>query len=210
MGYVEKNLGPGESVVYRARYHWIAYKTALLLLFLAFLLGVSSLYAFKIAPEEGTPARVAGLMGLVFLGLALLAFVIRWVRASADEYVVTSRRVIRKYGLLSREVEQALLEKIQDITLRQGFLARMLGYGTVVVETASETGQLRFPDIADPEALRTALWGQASAPAAPATPSGVARPAARERLADLEDLKSRGLLSQEEYASKRQEIMSSL
>lgn len=216
MGYVEKNLGPGESVVYRARYHWIAYKTALLLLFLAFLLGMSSLYAFKVAPEEGTPSRIAGLMGLVFLGFAFLAFVIRWVRASADEYVVTSRRVIRKYGLVSREVEQALLEKVQDVTLRQGVLARMLGYGTVIVETASESGQLRFPDIADPEAFRTALWGQPSppvapvAPTAPVAPPAVARPAARDRLADLEDLKSRGLLSQEEYASKRQEILNSL
>lgn len=210
MGYVEKNLGPGETVVYRARYHWIAYKTALLLLFLSFLLGLASLYALKASPEDATMSRITGMMALAFLGFALLAFGIRWVRASADEYAVTSRRVIRKYGLLSREVEQALLEKIQDITIRQGFIARLLGYGTVVVETASETGRMVFPDIADPESLRTALWGQGTAPAASAIPPAAARPAARERLAELEELKSRGLLSPEEYSSKRQEILSSL
>lgn len=213
MGYVEKNLGPGETVVYRARYHWIAYKTALLLLFLSFLLGLAALYALKVSPEGETMSRITTVMvvmALAFLGFALLAFAIRWVRASADAYAVTSRRVIRKYGLLSREVEQALLEKIQDITIRQGFIARLLGYGTVVVETASETGRMVFPDIADPEALRTALWGQASSPAAPATPSAGEGPAARERLAELEELKGRGLLSPEEYSSKRQEILSSL
>jgi uncharacterized membrane protein YdbT with pleckstrin-like domain len=210
MGYVEKNLGPGETVVYRARYHWIAYKTALLLLLLSFLLGAASLYALKVSPEDETMSRITGMMALAFLGFALLAFGIRWVRASADEYAVTSRRVIRKYGLLSREVEQALLEKIQDITIRQGFIARLLGYGTVVVETASETGRMVFPDIANPESLRTALWGQATSPAAPASPPAAAMPAARERLAELEELKSRGLLSPEEYSSKRQEILSSL
>jgi hypothetical protein len=30
MSYVERNLAPGETVVYRARYHWIYYGTALL------------------------------------------------------------------------------------------------------------------------------------------------------------------------------------
>ena len=135
-------------------------------------------------------------------------FVVRRIRASADEYVVTNRRVIRKYGLVAREVEQALLDRIQDITLRQGVIARLLGYGTVVLETASETGRLAFPDIADPEEFRKAVWGQqtgaGTAPAAPAPPTTATR------LAELEDLKTRGLLTPEEYARKREQILSSL
>jgi len=39
MSYAEKNLAPGESIVYRARYHWIYYRTALALLL------VSSVFA---------------------------------------------------------------------------------------------------------------------------------------------------------------------
>jgi cytochrome c-type biogenesis protein CcmH/NrfG len=36
------------------------------------------------------------------------------------------------------------------------------------------------------------------------------RPSSRERLAELEELKGRGLLTAEEYAAKRKEILESL
>jgi membrane protein YdbS with pleckstrin-like domain len=221
MSYVERNLAPGESVVYRARYHWIYYGTALLLLFFAFLLGLASIYSNRVSGGDASVPTVVGYMAVGFLLLAAAVFIVRRIRASADEYVVTNRRVVRKYGLVAREVEQALLEKIQDVTLRQGVIARLLGYGTIVVETASETGRLVFVNIANPEGMRTALWSQASIPGrgaaspqpAPAVASFQAppmRPAIRERLAELEELKGRGLLTAEEYAAKRKEILGSL
>lgn len=222
MSYVERNLAPGESVVYRARYHWIYYGTALLLLLFAFLLGLASIYSNQISPGDDTVPKVVRYMAVGFLLLAAGVFLVRRIRASADEYVVTNRRVVRKYGLVAREVEQALLEKIQDVTLRQGVIARLLGYGTIVVETASETGRLVFANIANPEAMRTALWNQAAVPGrAAVVPAAVAVPeptasapparlAIRERLAELEELKGRGLLTAEEYAAKRKEILGSL
>lgn len=219
MSYVERNLAPGETIVYRARYHWIYYGTALLLLFFAFLLGLSALYAAQVSPDPQVP-RIVAFMGLGFLVLSLVSFLVRRIRAASDEYVVTNRRVVRKYGFVAREVEQALLERIQDVTLRQGVTARLLGYGTVEVETASESGRLVFPKIANPEGFRTALWNQAAVPGRGAAASGTVAPASgtvtpamtspRERLAQLEELKSRGLLTGEEYAAKREEILSGL
>ncbi len=216
MGYAEKNLAPNETIVYRARYHWIYYGLPLLLLVLAALLGLASLYALKTSPQDDTLGRVVSYLALAFLVLAGASFLVRRIRASADEYVVTNRRVIRKYGLIAREVEQAALERIQDITIRQNVPARLLGYGTVVLETASETGRIVFPQIAQPEALRNALWGQATAPAAVAAPvahsavPAIPRASTRQRLAELEELKTRGLVSQEEYAAKRGEILNTL
>ena len=131
-----------------------------------------------------------------------------------DEFVVTNRRVIRKVGLLAREIQHAPLEKIQDVTIEQGLLGRMLGYGTVFVETASEKGMLVFPAIASPESLRTHIWGQAppaalAAGAAPAV-SAPAPVAPQKRLEDLQSLHQRGLVNDEEYAAKRKEILSHL
>jgi len=212
MGYAEKNLVPGEAIVLRARYHWIIYRAAFTLIFLSVLLAAASIYASRTSPGSGV-AKPVGILALALLALGAVGWLLRWVRAEADEFVVTNRRVIRKVGLLAREIEQAPLEKIQDITVDQGTMGRMLDWGTVTSETASERGSMTFPRIAHPEAFRNALWGQSPAIAKAPTPAADgtgARPATRERLAELESLRQQGLVSDAEYASKRQEILSGL
>ena len=214
MSYAEKNLAPGETIVHRARYHWIYYRTALAMLLVSVVFG---LWWWIAGQRLGSPggSAVFGWIALLFLAAAAMTFFFRRIRASADEFVVTNRRVMRKIGLFSREAEQAPIEKIQDITLDQGFVARLLGYGSVVLETASERGRIVFPDISRPEAFRNAIWGQASAPAlatttASSAASSPAPASTAERLKELEDLRLRGLLSTEEYARKREEILGSL
>src|SRR6266536_3786336 len=211
MGYADKNLAPGETIFYRARYHWIIYRFTIVLLILAAALGVAALYASRsqAGDEVGRPV---GILAAAFVVLALLAYLVRRFRASLDEFVVTNRRVIRKVGFYAREIQQAPLEKVQDITVQQGAFGRMLGYGTVIVETASEKGMLVFPSIASPDGFRNHVWGQA--PPEDRVPSAVQAPAipvsAQARLEELESLKQRGLVKQEEYAAKRQEILSHL
>jgi len=210
MGYAEKNLAPGEAILYRARYHWVFYRASLALLATAAILGIGALVAHGKVPESGV-ATALGITAAAFLAVAVIAFLVRRVRAGTDEFAVTNRRVMRKVGLLSREIEHAPIEKIQDVTVRQGWLGRILGFGTVLLETASETGTLVFPEIAAPEAFRNAIWGQApSSPgaAAPATPA--IREDSSVRLARLNSLKQQGLVSDEEYAAKRREILANL
>jgi len=96
MGYAEKNLVPGESIVYRARYHWIIYRLGILLLLLAILLGVSSLYAARTSPGSGV-VRTVGLLALAFLALAAGALASRWFSAEANREK-TDLIVIRTQG----------------------------------------------------------------------------------------------------------------
>ena len=219
MGYAEKNLAPGETILYRARYHWVFYSFSIIVLILALGLFIASRTATsnQAGDEVGRPL---GWLAAAFVTIALIAFLARRFRANLDEFVVTNRRVIRKVGVVAREIQHAPLEKIQDVTIEQGILGRMLGYGTVIVETASEKGMLVFPAIASPESMRTHIWGQAPAGIAPAaavaaTPAAAPTPAtaaasAQKRLEDLQSLRQRGLVSEEEYASKRKEILTHL
>ncbi|HEV8232681.1 MAG TPA: PH domain-containing protein [Thermoanaerobaculia bacterium] len=224
MSYAEKNLAPGETIVYRARYHWIYYRTTLALLLVAAVFGLWWWISGE-RLQAGPASSVFGVIALALLAAALVHFLLRRIRASADEFVVTTRRVIRKTGLVAREAEHAPIEKIQDITVDQGVLARLLGYGTATLETASESGRIVFPDIAEPERFRSAIWGQTAgaAPSAgaasstsvpagalPGTFAGSVQIAAAARLAELEALHTRGLLTTEEYARKREEIIASL
>jgi len=213
MSYAEKNLAPGESIVYRARYHWIYYRTALALLLVSAVLALWWWLGSRLG--SASASSVFGNLALVFLVASVASYLIRRVRNAADEFVVTNRRVLRKVGLFAREAEHAPIEKIQDITIDQGVTARLLGYGTVALETASERGRIVFPDIARPEAFRNAIWGQGATPVgvpggALASAPAAAAPPVAQRLSELEDLRTRGLLSTEEYARKREEILKSL
>jgi len=220
MGYAERNLVPGETIVYKARYHWTIYRVALTLFVLALLLGAAAIYARYTSPGSGV-ARPVAYLALGFTAVAVIRFLARWMRAAADEFVVTQRRVLRKVGIMARDIEQAPLDKIQDISVDQSFVGRVLGYGTVTLETASENGTMTFPRIWQPQAFKNALWAQASAPASPraaivaaAPASGLAaapaRQAAHQRLAELDGLRQQGLVTEEEYAAKRREIIAGL
>jgi membrane protein YdbS with pleckstrin-like domain len=202
---VESTLAPGEQIRHRARYHWWHYRAAILVLLLGVLLGAAALYARDAAPDGGATSSAVGRLALLFGAIAGFLFVLRYVQASAVEMMVTSLRAIRKRGIFRREVEQAALSKVQDVSLRQGLLGRALGFATVTVETGTETGALEFANIREPEALRAAVWANLAGPGAAAAGASV-----QQRLEALELLRGRGLVSEAEYTDKRRQILDSL
>lgn len=74
--------------------------------------------------------------GLVWLGgaLALLlcvAMLRRWA-----QYMLTSRRLIVRNGFTGRDIDALPLDKIADISVKQGLIARIFGIGTIVIRPA--------------------------------------------------------------------------
>lgn len=217
MKYAEKQLAPGEAILYRARYHWIFYGRAIVALLLS--IAASGLALGLEAKGVGrTGSNAAMYAAAALLLLALVLFAIRGIRARTDEFVVTDRRILHKVGVFAHETRQCPLERIQDVTVDQSFWGRLLGYGDLAIETASERGQILFPTIEHPEALRTAIWthvgtggvtvGSPVPAAAAAAPPGSAT--AAERLAELNDLKNRGLITPEEFDAKRRALVRDL
>ena len=65
---------------------------------------------------------------------------IKWITTS---YVVTDRRIITRVGVVARTGRDMPISRINDVTFQHsGILERMLGCGTLVVESAGERGQL--------------------------------------------------------------------
>lgn len=154
MSYIEKNLMPGESVVYRARLHWAVYLPAI---FFALVSG-----AFCIASVD---ARIVG--GLVFLFLVLPMGLSALVNVKTAEFAVTDKRVLMKFGFIRRTSLEVLLTKVEGIVVDQGIGGRVLGFGTIVV---SGTGGSKtpFPKIAAPMRFRRAVQEQIEKTAEPA------------------------------------------
>jgi len=202
---LQDHLQPGEEILYRA--HVTRLSLAPLWVLLALILAAAAFLWFGLqnAPGAVTALALAAVAGIV-LGWKLLIL-------RANEYVLTNHRVIRNTGLLNQQSMDSRLDKINNIEHRQTLWGRLLNFGDVEIDTASETGAAIFRNISHPldfkRAIVTAAEQYRSANrggymAAPAGPSGA------ERLRQIKALLDDGLISQEEYEAKRQQLMAEL
>lgn len=100
---------------------------------------------------------LAGWLVLVGHELLMLHRILSW---RVQLLIVTSHRIIRNRGLFGRVVEDILLRNVTSITVTQKPHQRVLGYGTVRIESGGfhEIGSPReFSHmLCDPEDVRTA------------------------------------------------------
>ncbi|TMQ53762.1 MAG: hypothetical protein E6K77_04750 [Candidatus Eisenbacteria bacterium] len=154
MSYVENNLIPGETILYRTKLHWIVLFWPVLV---GSLLGLISVLLFfsAVASRSGSSQShsVAAGTGAFFLvvGAAIIGFGI--LRRNATEIAVTNKRVLIKTGLLSRRTIELLLSKIESIGVDESPSGRIFGFGTVIVRGTGGTPE-SFDQIAHPLEFR--------------------------------------------------------
>ena len=79
-----------------------------------------------------------------------LFFPIIWlIQALFIEYALTTKRVVSKEGVISRNTEEIRLAKAETVEVKQGILGRILGYGTVIV-TGTGSSYVAFKTVTDP------------------------------------------------------------
>jgi len=140
MGYIEANLLPGETVVQRARLHWIVFLKAAAVL----ILGLGLLY---FDPK---------LIGLIVMAVGVLMALPPWISRVSSEFGVTSKRVIIKVGVLQRRTLELLIRQVEAISVDQSLTGRMLNYGTI---TLTGTGGVKetFHNISHPLEFRRSI-----------------------------------------------------
>lgn len=176
MGYIEKNLIPGEKIVYKTGLHWIVMLGPILLGAAFAALGIFVLIRARAGEliEAKTPQSAENAMTLlVWFGVALLvvaavSVVIGCFKRSATEMSVTTKRVVIKKGIGARVTYEMLLAKVESIGVEETVWGRILGYGTVVVRGTGGTPE-PFDRIAHPLEFRRQVEQQIEAlsPSAP-------------------------------------------
>jgi uncharacterized membrane protein YdbT with pleckstrin-like domain len=124
---VSINLHPGERVIFEGHPSWRAilgfYLKGLLI---AVILGIIA----KLAAGDGTAF-------LVILVVLALTVVIGFVKRVATTYTITDRRLNIKRGIVSKEVQETRLERVQNVNYRQSVYQRLMQIGDVDFDTAA-------------------------------------------------------------------------
>lgn len=106
--YVNASIGANEQIVYEAKVSWLSQ----------------------------LPLVILGVVTLPFMGFGLLFLLIAFIKIWTTELAITNKRIIAKFGLISRSTIEMRLEKVETVQVDQSILGRILNYGSVVVSGA--------------------------------------------------------------------------
>ena len=135
------NLSPGEQVIFQGHPSWRAILGFYLKgVVVAVILGVIA----KLIDGDGT----AFLVILVVIAITVLA---GFVKRVATTYTITDRRLNIKRGIVSREIQETRLERVQNVNHRQSVFQRVMQIGDVDFDTAAtDDYNFVFYGVADP------------------------------------------------------------
>ena len=219
MKYVESLLGKNEQILWRARQHWIVLSANFVINLFIFIV-IWAIYS------------AAGMLGSGSLGdflrnyrgIALIALLIpigwfgwEFLQWWAEEYLVTTHRVVQTEGIINKHTKDSALEKINDITLNQSFMGRILSYGDLVIITGSDVGTNVLRRLAKPVEFKKTLLEQKQK-LADNEDLGYRKAATVEgdeedplkKIAQLDDLRKTGAISEVEYQQAKAKLLAKL
>ena len=131
MSYVSSVLGKDESVQYEATVSLLPFLPRFI--FGLILLG-GGIFSFTISFNEkfgSVPAET--ILGSALILWSLFVLIGPIIAKETTELVITNRRIIAKFGLISRYTIEINLPKVESISVSQSILGRMLDYGNLQI-----------------------------------------------------------------------------
>ncbi len=152
--------------------------------------------------------------GVLILG-CLLWFGVRYARWVTTNFVVTTDRLIYRHGVLAKHGIEIPLERVNTVFFRQSVFERVVGSGDLVIESASEQGRQAFSNVRNPDAIQNEIYRQiednenrkydrVGAAAAARDDREASIPA---QIRELDELRKQGVLSEAEFAAKKQQLL---
>ena len=234
MGYTESLLASGERVVRSAHQHWFILiwraRWAVFGLLIALVMTILRLIN---KDTSGFLWTILGWASLILVAFGILNLVWGALTYRAEEYVISSRRLIHVQGVINKKASDSSLEKINDAILVESIFGRIFGFGNLEVLTASESGIEKLQMLRDAKEFKKAMLeakhdleieltrptmapirAPEPAPVAPTGPAPTPEVDTADEVADalgrLGELRDKGIITPEEFEAKKAELLGRL
>ncbi len=139
---------PGEEVFFHGHPSW---RSMLALYVRGLLVAIVAGVIAGIVTRIANGGVQSGWVGAAVLVIFLIMLLWGLIRRISTTYTITNRRLTIRAGLLSREMHETRLERVQNVNSRQRVLERILGVGTVDFDTAGGAAyDFKFRGVDDP------------------------------------------------------------
>lgn len=212
MAYPKNLLIQGEEVVLDLRPHWWFLTPRALVSVAAIIVGIVVLAQ----GWEGAGASTLNVVLGVAILVALVWFLLRLAKWATTEFVLTNKRVIYRYGVIGKNGKEIPLDKINTVFFDQTVFERMIGCGTVAMESAGESGKDSFSHIRKPSLVQGEIYRQMEADEqkdheaigrAASSGGGGGGLSVAEQLEKLHQLHQSGALSDAEYEAQKAKLL---
>jgi uncharacterized membrane protein YdbT with pleckstrin-like domain len=210
--YPKRLLKEGEDVALDLRPHWWFFSKHILV-------GIPLLILFGLSWSVDNTVLwwvwvLVAVVWAVWLGIKYLDW-------NFTHFVVTTDRVVFRTGVLAKHGVEIPMDRISNINFRQGIWERLIGAGDLKIESAGTHGTSQFEDVWHPDGVQQEIYRQMEAfarkraswaggqPAATAASVVDAQPGTNipDQIRELADLRDRGLISAQEFETKKAQLL---
>ncbi|MDQ3963148.1 MAG: PH domain-containing protein [Actinomycetota bacterium] len=206
MHFPRELLAENERLIFDLRPHWLALIGPV---FWTLVTLVAIVWADNVIPDDWEPTGALVLKILIFIAWFVLA-VVPFLQWRFTMFVLTSDRLITRRGIIAKHSKEIPLERINDVAFSQRVLERVFGAGDLMIESAGETGQTRITNVRKPEQVQLAIYKESEENSNRMMRGGgpsEAPPDATQQLEALARLRDQGVLSEQEFESKKQDVL---
>ncbi len=207
MAFSKDLLSPDEEIVLDLNPHWW------------YLVPAGGLLVFCIAIAVAAMVFIGGTPGLIIAAImlipALINFVAAYLKWSNTNFVVTNERIISREGVASKKGIEIPLDRVTTVFFNQSVFERAIGAGDLAIESAGEGGRQSFSDVRRPNLVQAEIYrviedfetNKLNRLAGAATAGQAAAESIPDQIAKLADLRDQGVLSEEEFATKKADLL---
>jgi hypothetical protein len=163
--------------------------------------------------------RLVGWIAIVIAAVPLFEISRIFADWLNERYIITNRRVMEIKGIINKHVRDSALEKVNDVDLKQSMVGRILGYGTVQIITGSDIGVNMFNRISNPVRFKREMLNakeglhisRTDEPQfEPSEPVDADIPDIPDLIAELDELRQKGIITEDEFQTKKKELLERL
>lgn len=85
--------------------------------------------------------------------LSSIPYALLALRMAGSQLTIGEHQISQRTGLLAKQERAFDLSKIQDVRSEQSFWQRLMGIGTVIIQTASHDGGIRMDGVDEPQVV---------------------------------------------------------